>query len=71
MSEMNESIQSLNDTWEGDAKEEFMRLFDADYKYLGEVMGLVKDYCECMHYAVKEYRKCERAVSDIIECLRI
>ncbi len=62
LKEMTESLDALNGTWSGSAKEAFQAEISADQELMEEVIGKVERLYACMAAACRDYARCEDAV---------
>lgn len=68
---LGEKMESLGSMWEGPAHNAFMSQFHTDYEFVQEFAGEIRAYIETMEYAGKEYERCEDAVRQAVESIRV
>lgn len=64
---MYEEMERLEDMWEGEAKEEFLRGFLKDYEALERYISFLIGLQSSMDYAARGYAACEKNVCDAVE----
>lgn len=71
LKEMVEQMTALNITWEGSAHDMFMQQFITDKNRIEEALKRDAEFLHDLKYANTEYNKCERAVNEIVNSIRI
>ncbi len=57
---LQDSEESLNSMWEGQAKDAFHAAFSSDKQYMTQFHGLVEKYCEALDSIAEQYESAER-----------
>lgn len=71
LEEMTESLESLNGTWTGSAREAFQAEISADQELMKEVIGKVERLYACMAASCRDYVRCEEAVKGMASNISI
>lgn len=71
MKSMFETVNELDAMWDGPANEAFNRQFTADRNLFEELCDAVDDIIDSMENAKNAYRKCEAAVKEEIDKIKI
>lgn len=66
-----DSIQVLNSTWEGPAKQAFIEQFNADVELFNNICTLTSEFAGDLLKGAKEYEKCENAIYDAVRSMSI
>ncbi len=71
INQLREKMVNLGTMWEGPAHNAFMSQFHTDYEFVQEFAGEIKAYLETMEYAEREYERCEDAVRQAVDSIRV
>ena len=71
VNELHQEMQSLAQTWEGSAWQNFQGLVSSDIENMHTVCGKVSGFLSHMEYAFREYQKCENQVQSLVGNIRI
>ena len=66
-----QEMQSLSQTWEGPAWQNFQSQVSSDIENMHAVCEKVSGFVSHMEYALKEYQKCEDQVQSLVDNIRI
>lgn len=66
-----DAVSALDAMWNGPANDAFNRAFAADHQVMEDMCRVIESLIEYMKNAKDEYRKCESAVADEINSIRI
>lgn len=66
-----ELVDSLNQMWEGSAKENFIQQMKKDYEIMKEIHGELERYIHHIEETQLEYERCENAITELVEAIKI
>lgn len=64
-------MSSLNDCWEGSAKQAYMTQYQADEDTLRDILTALDEFIQTLEYAREEYQTCENAVYSAVRSISI
>lgn len=71
LKDLDGSMQSLNQTWEGIAKTAYMLEYQADHEALEQLLGIISDYINLLISARDEYVKGDESVKAAVAQIKI
>lgn len=71
MADMFESVSELDTMWDGPANQAFNQQFVLDKQIFEEICGAVEGIIDSMKNAQESYLRCEAAVSEEIERIKV
>ncbi len=71
LDELKESLDALNNSWEGEAQRAFSFQFQQDFEAMKAVCETIEELQEAMSYASSQYTKCEQSIEDTVAEIKI
>ncbi|MCD8076177.1 MAG: WXG100 family type VII secretion target [Lachnospiraceae bacterium] len=69
--ELSNSMNSLDSSWDGTAKQAYMTQYDADETTIRDILAALDEFIQTLEYARDEYQNCENAVNSAVKAIRI
>ena len=69
--QLSETAVQLGRTWDGDAKDAFMRSTQSDILKLEELIAMLESFTQTTGDSRLQYERCEGTVSQIVSSIRI
>ncbi len=71
VNDLQQEMQSLSQTWEGPAWQNFQGQVSSDIENMHAVCEKVSGFISHMEYASREYQKCENQVQNLVNSIRV
>lgn len=71
LSNLNNSMNSLNSSWEGEAKSEYLRVYQQDYQSMQSLCTTLDQLIKALTYAKNQYNNTNDKVKTTISQIRV
>ena len=68
---LNTSMHSLNETWEGVAKEAYLVQYQLDELQIDVLQKMVNEFIQLLKYAAGQYQNCDNKVKSMIMQIQV
>jgi len=69
--ELSDGMNSLNNSWDGTARQAYMIQYEADETTIRDILTALDEFIQTLEYARDEYQNCENAVNSAVKAIRI
>lgn len=68
---LNNSMTSLNSSWEGEAKSEYLRVYQQDYGTMKSLCNTLDQLIKTLTYAKNQYNNNNNKIKNVISQIRV